>query len=104
MEKFIYRLAIVTPNEVEEMLPVYFVYEATALGFAELYVRLNWSNYSSLLEEYNHNKTGDTASCFFSTEYKGSRRYKFEFLYKDMRSSVIRYLAITRIEVVTINM
>lgn len=97
MEKFIFRLALVTPNNVEEMLPYYFEDEETALGFAELYVREYWSNYSTLLEEYKPKKTCDLGRGFYYKEYAGSRWYKFDFLYQDKRVSIIRYLAITRI-------
>ncbi len=97
MEKFIYRLAIFTHNAIEEMLPYYFVDEATALGFAELYVRGNWSNHSSILGEYNPNKTCDLRHCLYYKEPVCSRWYRFDFLYQDKRASIIRYLAITRI-------
>lgn len=98
MKKFIYRLAIVTHTDVEEMFPYYFDNKETALRFAELYATNVLLNYSPYLEEYNHKKTGDYSHCCFSQEYKCSRCLRYDFLYKDNRVSYNRYLAITNIE------
>lgn len=99
MEKFIYRLALVTNNKVKVMFPYYFGNRETALSYAKIYVNVNQDYLMNALEEYcNSEHEHNTCKC--SLQEGGYKRlYDFELLYKDNRVSYNRYLALTRVTV-----
>lgn len=97
MENYIYRLAFVTHNEVEEMTPYYFVDEKSALAYAKQIVSTNINTNNNFFDECFDSKRGTIYSSCYFMEGKKVRWYCYETLYKDNRVSHDRFLSVIRI-------
>ncbi len=97
MENYIYRLAFVTHNEVEEMTPYYFADEKSALDYAKLILSLCDNTTNNFFDECYNSKTGTQySSCYFK-ECNKVRWYCYERLYKDNRVSYDKFLSVIRL-------
>lgn len=100
MEKYIYRLAFLTLNDVEEMFPLYFDSVKSALSYIHKTINLCNNCNNMYFEEYDFIKHGYRfRSCCMHGE-TSSRWYRFELLYKDNRVSYNRFIGITRIALI----
>ncbi len=100
MDNYIYRLAFVTHNEVEEMTPYYFADEKSALDYAKRIVSTNINTINNFFDECYNSDCGPIYSSCYYKEGNKVRWYCYERLYRDNRVSYDRFLTIIRLPLI----